>query len=159
MYRCQTRNTVITIDLIYHPWWRHQMESFSALLALTLKHKCRHFDEIFITGCTESCQNDNFRCSQWLKFHQNDNISFSVNLCGEFTGYRWIPHTKASDAELWCFLWSTLNKPLSKQSWCWRFETPSCSLCIWAYQGLIAGGQRQRIGDGVIAHLDWAIHM
>ena len=26
-------------------------------------------------------------------------------LCGEFTGPRWIPHTKASDAELWWFLW------------------------------------------------------
>ena len=25
-------------------------------------------------------------------------------LCGEFTGDRWIPLTKASDAELWCFL-------------------------------------------------------
>ena len=28
------------------------------------------------------------------------------HLCGEFTGHRWIPRTKASDAELWCFLWS-----------------------------------------------------
>ena len=28
------------------------------------------------------------------------------HLCGEFTGYQWIPHTKVSDAELWCFLWS-----------------------------------------------------
>ena len=27
-------------------------------------------------------------------------------LCGEFTGIRLIPKTKASDAELWCFLWS-----------------------------------------------------
>ena len=27
-------------------------------------------------------------------------------LCGEFTGHRWICLTKASDAELWCFLWS-----------------------------------------------------
>ena len=27
-------------------------------------------------------------------------------LCGKFTGHRWIPRTKASDAELWCFLWS-----------------------------------------------------
>ena len=26
-------------------------------------------------------------------------------LYGEFTGHRWIPLTKASDAELWCFLW------------------------------------------------------
>ena len=33
----------------------------------------------------------------------------TVHLCGEFTGHRydrWIPHTKASDATLWCFLWS-----------------------------------------------------
>ena len=28
------------------------------------------------------------------------------HLCGEFTGLRWIPRTKASDAGLWCFLWS-----------------------------------------------------
>ena len=28
------------------------------------------------------------------------------HLCGEFTGDRWIPRTKASDTELWCFLWS-----------------------------------------------------
>ena len=27
-------------------------------------------------------------------------------LCGEFTGHRWIPLTKGSDAELSCFLWS-----------------------------------------------------
>ena len=26
------------------------------------------------------------------------------HLCGDFTGHRWIPHTKASDAELWGFL-------------------------------------------------------
>ena len=26
------------------------------------------------------------------------------HLCGEFTGPRWIPRTKASDAELWCLL-------------------------------------------------------
>ena len=28
------------------------------------------------------------------------------HLCGEFTGPRWIPRTKASVAELWCLLWS-----------------------------------------------------
>ena len=27
-------------------------------------------------------------------------------LWGEFTGHQWIPLTYASDAELWCFLWS-----------------------------------------------------
>ena len=48
-------------------------------------------------------------------------------LCGEFTGHRWIPLTKNSDAELWCFLWS-LNKQLIKQSRRRWFETQSCSL-------------------------------
>ena len=43
----------------------------------------------------------------------------------EFTGDRWIPHKKASDAKLRCFLWS--DKRLSKQSWGWWFETPTCS--------------------------------
>ena len=28
------------------------------------------------------------------------------HLCGEFTGHQWIPLIKASDAGLWCFLWS-----------------------------------------------------
>ena len=43
-----------------------------------LKRKCRHFDEILIIGCTGSCHFDNFQCSQWWKFHQNEDISVSV---------------------------------------------------------------------------------
>ena len=31
------------------------------------------------------------------------------HLCGEFTGHRWIPRTRASDAELWCFRWSAFE--------------------------------------------------
>ena len=44
----------------------------------------------------------------YMMTSSNGNI-FCVtgHLCGEFTGPRWILHTKASDAELWCFLWST----------------------------------------------------
>ena len=44
---------------------------------------------------------------QFMMTSSNGNI-FRVtgHLCGEFTGPRWIPRTKASDAELWCFLWS-----------------------------------------------------
>ena len=44
---------------------------------------------------------------QSMMTSSNGNI-FRVTgtLCGEFTGDRWIPLTKASDAELWCFLWS-----------------------------------------------------
>ena len=40
----------------------------------------------------------------------NGNIfRVTVHLCGDFTGLWWIPRTKASDAELWCFLWSATN--------------------------------------------------
>ena len=38
---------------------------------------------------------------------------------------RWIPHTKASDADIWCFFDLRLNKRLNKQSWGWWFETLS----------------------------------
>ena len=43
----------------------------------------------------------------YMMTSSNGNI-FRVTgpLCGEFTGPRWIHRTKASDAELWCFLWS-----------------------------------------------------
>ena len=45
--------------------------------------------------------------SHCMMTSSNGNI-FRVtgHLCGKFTGPRWIPRTKASDAELWCFLWS-----------------------------------------------------
>ena len=41
----------------------------------------------------------------WMMTSSNGNI-FRVtgHLCRESTGPRWIPHTKASDAELWCLL-------------------------------------------------------
>ena len=43
-----------------------------------LKRKYRPFEEIFSTGCIESCHFDNLRSSQQWKFHSNDNISISV---------------------------------------------------------------------------------
>ena len=60
-------------------------------------------------------------------------------LCGEFTGHRWIPIAKASDADLSCFFYLRLNKRLRKQTARWWFETPSCSLwrhcnIYWPYQ-------------------------
>ena len=58
------------------------------------------------------------------------------SLRGELTGLRWIPVTKAIDAELRCFFDLRLNKRLSKQSWDWCFVTPSrsfwrhCNACF-----------------------------
>ena len=122
------RNTDIAL-LIARPWGRNMISfvnSHHTRFYTLLKRKCVHFDEISLTGCIESCQNDNCRCSQWWKFHQKSifvsvipdhwpNMMTSSNgnifrvtgpLCGEFTGHRWIPRAKASDAKLGCFLWS-----------------------------------------------------
>ena len=68
------------------------------------------------------------------------------HLCGEFTGTRWIPLTKASDAELFFFdLW--LYKRLSKQSTRRLYETPSRSL--WRHCNVC------RIASRRIAALEW----
>ena len=77
-------------------------------------------------------------CSSWW-CHQMVTFSVTGHLCGEFIGHRWIPRTKASDAELWFFL-STPER-LSKQWWgswldqCWYvivlIMTPQyCSWCL-----------------------------
>ena len=44
---------------------------------------------------------------------------FTGLLWGESTGHRWIPLTKASDAELWCFLWSAPEQTVKQ-----TIETP-----------------------------------
>ena len=47
------------------------------------------------------------RAERYIMMTSSNRNIFRVTgpLCGEFTGHRWIPLTKASDAELWCFLW------------------------------------------------------
>ena len=45
--------------------------------------------------------------ADFMMMSSNGNI-FHVTgpVCKEFTSHRWIPLTEATDAELWCFLWS-----------------------------------------------------
>ena len=73
----------VSTSLLYHIILTHSSIINTRLYPETscsLKRKCCHFDEILITDCTESCHFDNFRCSQWWKFRQNDDISVSVLL-------------------------------------------------------------------------------
>ena len=46
------------------------------------------------------------KASNMMTSSNGNTFRVTGHLCGEFTGHRWIPRTKASDAELWCFLWS-----------------------------------------------------
>ena len=59
----------------------------------------------------------------------NGNIfRVTCTLYGEFTSHRWFPRTKASDAQLWCFLWSSLEATVEQ-----TMETP----VIWDAIALI----------------------
>ena len=77
------------------------------------------------------------RCHHMMTSSNGNIFRVTGPLCGEFTGPRWIPHTKASDVELWCFLWSTPNKWLSKQMQGWWFETHSPPL--WRHSNELIG--------------------
>ena len=47
------------------------------------------------------------RISCTMMMSSNGNIfRITGHLCAEFTSHQWIPRTKASEVELWCFLWS-----------------------------------------------------
>ena len=82
--------------------------------------------------------------SVWARFRSRDHTMehddvikckhfprYTGALWGVSTGYLWIPFTKASDADLWCFFDRRLNKRLSKQTRRGWFETPLLSL--WRY--------------------------
>ena len=65
---------------------------------------------------------------------------------GEFTGHWWIPGTKASNAELWCFLWSAPEK----NGWVNNREAGDlrCYHTIW----------RHCNGPWTLVFLSWAYH-
>ena len=57
-------------------------------------------------------------------------------LYGQFTGHRWIPLTKASDAERWCFLWSApwIN------SWVHNREAGDLRRSLWRHYNVTVQG-------------------
>ena len=67
------------------------------------------------SNCSRLWTQQNSSCITFLAIYETYTMMAPLNgnifrvtghLCGEFTGPRWIPRTKASVAELWCFLWS-----------------------------------------------------
>ena len=81
----------------------------------------------------------------------NGNIfRITGHLYGEFTGPRWIPRTKVSDAELWCFFYLRLNKRLSKQSWGSWFETLPRPLWRHSNDQLIRGSMCVPVTDAMV---------
>ena len=71
-------------------------------------HRMNNYWHIFYTHYIHAFATKwNGVTTRYMMTSSNGNI-FRVTgpLCGGIHRARWIPHTKASDAELWCFLWS-----------------------------------------------------
>ena len=88
------------------------------------------YDFCFAYGCCSILASTTISCMVWLRYiesaHREWNINFTTgqmipgnvtdddvingnmfwvtdHLCWEFTGHRWIPHTKARNSQRWCF--------------------------------------------------------
>ena len=59
----------------------------------------------YIQKLSFACDGEPTYCYLMMTSSNENIFRVTGHLCGEFTGPRWIPYTKASDAELWCFLW------------------------------------------------------
>ena len=82
---------------------------------------CKRMEYFFLSWILESLQIYQKRLAVVLP----TNLKLDMKILVSWWHPRWIPRTKASDAELWCFLDLRLNKRLSRQSWGWWFETLS----------------------------------
>ena len=95
LQRLPDNNREITLLHVYAQWIGLQQ-----LRTLPMQAGIRDIKVIELEGQGTRMWNSHMMTSS------NGNI-FRVtgHLCGEFTGPRWISHTKVSDAELWYFLW------------------------------------------------------
>ena len=113
-------------------WWRHQLETFSThysdvimgsvasqITSLTNVYSSVYSDADqrkhqssaslgFVRGIHRGPMNSSQKWPVTRKmFLIDDVIMVTSPLWWESTGHRCIPLTKASDVDLWCFLWST----------------------------------------------------
>ena len=97
----------ILIDFRAYDIRRERRDMLAAYLEAQRKEQKEEIESPFSGG--ESCQwMIKFDVSYLMMTSSNGNISRVTGLwCGEFTDHQWIHLTKASGAELWCFLWSS----------------------------------------------------
>ena len=103
-----------SFENIYHPWMKYIVSGIYISLP---QNNITHILKVdAILNVVKYINDHAFQlelCTNIMMTLSNGNI-FGVTgtLCGELTGHRWIPLTKASDAELWCFLWSAPEHPV-----------------------------------------------
>ena len=100
--------------------WITSMGNHGAVVGIS---ECRH------SNCSSSCNQALLNTTGLVPCHDDvikwKHLPRYWPFVWEFADHRWIPCTLASDAELWCFLWSAPEWTLSTQTWGWWFETLS----------------------------------
>ena len=107
---CEHLYTWAIIQILVNILNAYSIELFTSVMLMCSEEEWMNLFESYMVLPRAIC--DNIISLHWDYFlpkcmtaSSNGNI-FRVTglLWGEFTGHRWIPHTKASDAELWYFL-------------------------------------------------------
>ena len=103
--RPMQRHTQHVTRLIF--WHNRRWRSWTDELEVQPWNPFSIFRTKWLSG-SETWMAPHFHCAKIVMMTSSNGNIFRVTgpLCGEFTGLRWIPLTKASDAELWCFRWS-----------------------------------------------------
>ena len=115
-----------------HDWWKNIPVKFivkvsSNILISSYPQIYRYFG---VRKCVSSdciCNSASISSSWWPYTYQckipryDDDIKWKIfgvtgTLWGESTGHRWIPLTKANDAELWYFLWSAPEQTVDQNN-------------------------------------------
>ena len=107
------RKCALTLDsrqvIVWLYWkWKHNGLIINSITWYESHVIVKWMELIFwMTPINPQWQNSVGHCVDLLMMTSSNGNIFRVtgHLCGEFTGPRWIPRTKVSDAELWCFLW------------------------------------------------------
>ena len=83
---------------------------FMVINADTLKHKSRQFNEIFFTGFTKSCHNDNFRWIEWRNPFQ----------CRLINALRGKDCREIASSSLYYLVWPAIPGPVAIDALQWR---------------------------------------
>ena len=78
----QSNGSSITCFWVQTNTKRYLFFSKYAHLSRPLRQKCHHFNEIFITGCTESCQTDDF-----MNMTKERKTTLNLYFGGHFDGF------------------------------------------------------------------------
>ena len=95
--------------------WECLLQNVGHFVSASLHKQLSASRKQFSQKPNPSYWNSQFWYKRFMMTSSNGNfLRVTGPLWGESTGHRWIPFTKASDAVLWCFLWSVSEQTVEQ---------------------------------------------